>query len=49
MSKYKNQFDVHDSVHLGNVYVRLKAQLDAHGFITHIVFAKKPHVTTTQY
>jgi hypothetical protein len=26
-------FDVHGSVHLGNVYVRLKVQLDAHGFI----------------
>jgi hypothetical protein len=26
-------FDVHISVHLDNVYVRLKVQLDAHGFI----------------
>jgi hypothetical protein len=26
------EFDVRSSVHLGNVYVRLKVQLDAHGF-----------------
>jgi hypothetical protein len=26
-------FDVHGSVHLANVYVRLRVQLDAHGFI----------------
>jgi hypothetical protein len=26
-------FDVHSSVHLGNVYVRLRIQLDVHGFI----------------
>jgi hypothetical protein len=25
--------DVHGSVHLGNVYVRLKVQLDVHGFM----------------
>jgi hypothetical protein len=25
--------DVHGSVHIGNVYVRLKVQLDVHGFI----------------
>jgi hypothetical protein len=27
------EFDVHGSVHLGNVYVRLTVQLDARGFI----------------
>jgi hypothetical protein len=26
-------FDVHGSVQLGNVYVRLRVQLDVHGFI----------------
>jgi hypothetical protein len=26
-------FDVHGSIHLGNVFVRLKVQLDVHGFI----------------
>jgi hypothetical protein len=26
-------FDVHGSVHLGNVYVQLKVQLDVHVFI----------------
>jgi hypothetical protein len=26
-------FDIHGSVHLGNVYVRLNVQLDAHVFI----------------
>jgi hypothetical protein len=26
-------FDVHGSVHLGNVHVRLRVQLDTHGFI----------------
>jgi hypothetical protein len=26
-------FDVHGSVHLGNVYVRLNVQLDVHGFM----------------
>jgi hypothetical protein len=25
-----NEFDVHGSVHLGNVFVRLRGQLDAH-------------------
>jgi hypothetical protein len=28
------EFDVRGSVHLGNVYVRLKFQLDVHGFIS---------------
>jgi hypothetical protein len=27
------EFDVHGSVHLGNVYVQLKVQLDVHVFI----------------
>jgi hypothetical protein len=30
---YFTVFDVHGSVHLGNVYVQLKVQLDVHGFI----------------
>jgi hypothetical protein len=28
-----SEFDVHGSVHLGNVYVQLKVQLDVHVFI----------------
>jgi hypothetical protein len=32
-------FDVHSSVQLGNVYVRLKVQLDAHGFVCILYFA----------
>jgi hypothetical protein len=28
-----SEFDVHSSVHLGNVHVRLKVRLDAHGFM----------------
>jgi hypothetical protein len=28
-----NEFDVHGSVHIGNVYVRLKVHLDVHGYI----------------
>jgi tyrosyl-tRNA synthetase len=33
--KYGNHytgFDIHGSVHLGNVYVLMKVQLDAHGY-----------------
>jgi hypothetical protein len=30
---YRYLFNVHGSVQLGNVYVRLKVQLDLHGFI----------------
>jgi hypothetical protein len=29
----KNEFGVHGSVHLGNVYVQLKVQLDVHVFV----------------
>jgi hypothetical protein len=32
------QFDVHGSVHLGNVYVRLKVQLNVHGFLCILYF-----------
>jgi hypothetical protein len=32
-NRFFNEFDVHGSVHLGYVYVRLKFQLDVHRFI----------------
>jgi hypothetical protein len=32
------KFDVHGFVHLGNVYVRLKVQLDPHGFRCNLYF-----------
>jgi hypothetical protein len=32
-----HEFDVHGSVHLCNEYVRLKVQLDAHGFHNHFI------------
>jgi hypothetical protein len=32
--RYLNEFDVHGSVHLGNVYVQMKVQLDAHVFVS---------------
>jgi hypothetical protein len=31
---YFFEFEVHGSVHLGNVYVQMKVQLDVHGFIS---------------
>jgi ABC-type maltose transport system permease subunit len=33
MTKLSKKFNVHGSVHLGNVYVRLKVQRNAHGFV----------------
>jgi hypothetical protein len=32
------EFDVYGSLHLGNIYVRLKVQLDAHGFVCILYF-----------
>jgi hypothetical protein len=34
----KMTFDVHGSIHLGNVYVQLKVQLDTHGFVCILYF-----------
>jgi hypothetical protein len=31
-------FNVHGSIHLGNVYIRLKVQQDAHGFVCILYF-----------
>jgi hypothetical protein len=30
---FTNKYDVHGSIHLGNVYVQLEVQLDVHGFV----------------
>jgi hypothetical protein len=38
-NKFEYEFDVNGSVHLGHVYVRLKVQLDVHGFICILYFA----------
>jgi hypothetical protein len=39
------KFDVHGSVHLGNVYVQLKVQLDVHVFIC-IIYSCKKNITS---
>jgi hypothetical protein len=36
----EDEFDVYGSVHLGNVYVRLEVQLDAHEFVCMLYFTQ---------
>jgi hypothetical protein len=35
---YTIEFNVHGFLHLGNVYIRLKVQRDAHGFVCILYF-----------
>jgi hypothetical protein len=38
LTQNRNKFKIHGSVHLGKVYVGLKVQIDAHGFVCILYF-----------
>jgi hypothetical protein len=39
VKRCNSEFNVHGSVHLGNVYIRLNVQRDAHGFVCVLYFS----------